>query len=81
MTDSPLHHGHRSALWQRPDEMYSGRQPPWDIGRPQPAFLALADAGVIRGRVLDVGCGTGEHVLLCADRGLDAVGHALTTTG
>jgi len=54
--------------------MYSGRQPPWDIGRPQPAFLALADAGVIRGRVLDVGCGTGEHVLLCADRGLDATG-------
>ncbi|MDQ3901528.1 MAG: class I SAM-dependent methyltransferase, partial [Actinomycetota bacterium] len=24
--------------------------------------------------VLDVGCGTGEHVLLCASRGLDATG-------
>lgn len=48
--------------------------PPWDIGRPQPAFLALADAGVLRGRVLDLGCGTGEHALLAAGRGLDAAG-------
>jgi len=38
--------------------------PPWDIGRPQPAFVALAEAGAIRGRVLDVGCGTGELVLM-----------------
>ena len=53
--------------------MYAGR-PPWDIGRPQAAFVALADAGLIRGRVLDAGCGTGEHVLMCADRGLDATG-------
>lgn len=36
---------------------------------------ALADAGAIRGRVLDVGCGTGEqHVLMCAGLGLDATG-------
>jgi len=55
------------------DAMYAG-QPPWDIGRPQAAFVALADAGLIRGRVLDAGCGTGEHVLMCADRGLDATG-------
>ena len=55
------------------DAMYAGR-PPWDIGRPQAAFVALADAGLIRGRVLDAGCGTGEHVLMCADRGLDATG-------
>jgi 2-polyprenyl-3-methyl-5-hydroxy-6-metoxy-1,4-benzoquinol methylase len=48
--------------------------PPWDIGRPQPAFLALADAGAIRGRVLDVGCETGEHVLMAAGLGLDATG-------
>jgi cyclopropane fatty-acyl-phospholipid synthase-like methyltransferase len=53
--------------------MYAG-QPPWDIGRPQPAFAALADAGLIRGRVLDAGCGTGEHVLMCAALGLDATG-------
>ena len=53
--------------------MYAGT-PPWDIGRPQPAFLELADAGALQGRVLDVGCGTGEHALMAAARGLDATG-------
>ena len=48
--------------------------PHWDLGRPQPAMRALADAAAIRGRVLDVGCGTGEHVLMCAALGLDATG-------
>jgi SAM-dependent methyltransferase len=52
---------------------YAGK-PPWDIGRPQSAFLALAQAGALRGRVLDVGCGTGEHVLMAAGLGLDAAG-------
>lgn len=48
--------------------------PPWDIGRPQSAFLELAEAGLLQGRVLDVGCGTGEHALLAAGRGLPATG-------
>lgn len=55
------------------DDSYKG-VPPWDIGRPQPVFLRLADAGTIAGRVLDVGCGTGEHVLMLAAMGLDATG-------
>src|SRR5216684_2960381 len=55
------------------DEMYAG-SPPWDIGRPQPAFLELAEAGGFTGRVLDAGCGTGEHTLMAAARGLDATG-------
>jgi SAM-dependent methyltransferase len=55
------------------DALYAGT-PPWDIGRPQPAFLALAEAGAIRGRVLDVGCGTGEHALMAAGLGLEATG-------
>jgi len=55
------------------DGMYAGT-PPWDIGRPQPVFLRLAESGAIRGRVLDAGCGTGEHVLMVAKRGLDATG-------
>jgi SAM-dependent methyltransferase len=55
------------------DALYAGR-PPWDIGRPQPAFLALAEAGAVVGRVLDVGCGTGEHALMAAALGLEATG-------
>jgi len=48
--------------------------PPWDIGRPQSAFQKLAEAGEIRGRVLDVGCGTGEHALMAAAMGLEVTG-------
>jgi cyclopropane fatty-acyl-phospholipid synthase-like methyltransferase len=56
-----------------PEDLYATR-PPWDIGRPQPAFLALAEAGALRGRVLDAGCGTGEHAIMAAGFGLDATG-------
>ena len=54
--------------------------PPWDIGRPQQAFRALAESGAIEGRVLDVGCGTGEHTLMAAERGLEATGIDLSKT-
>jgi cyclopropane fatty-acyl-phospholipid synthase-like methyltransferase len=78
MADLPAwaHSGTGSRL--EPDELYA-TPPPWDLGRPQSAFLALADQGAIRGRVLDVGCGTGEHVLMCAQRGLAATGIDLAT--
>jgi cyclopropane fatty-acyl-phospholipid synthase-like methyltransferase len=59
--------------------MYQGT-PPWDIGRPQPAFQTLADDGAVVGRVLDVGCGTGEHAIMAAALGLDAVGIDLSPT-
>jgi cyclopropane fatty-acyl-phospholipid synthase-like methyltransferase len=57
------------------DASYTGETPaPWDIGRPQPAFVRLADEGRLAGRVLDSGCGTGENALLAASRGADVVG-------
>ena len=55
------------------DASYQGT-PPWDIGRPQPVFVGLAEAGLLRGAVLDAGCGTGEHVLLAAELGCQATG-------
>ncbi|MDV2482527.1 class I SAM-dependent methyltransferase [Methanoculleus sp. Wushi-C6] len=55
------------------DSVYQGT-PPWDIGRPQKEFVDLARRGEITGSVLDVGCGTGEHVLFFAAEGHEAWG-------
>jgi cyclopropane fatty-acyl-phospholipid synthase-like methyltransferase len=51
--------------------LYDGKAP-WDIGKPQPAFAAVA--GRVAGTVLDAGCGTGEHALLFAARGNRVIG-------
>jgi len=50
------------------EQAYQG-VPPWDIGAPQVAFVELADAGLVRGDVLDVGCGPGDNALMAAERG------------
>ncbi|MBO0830701.1 MAG: class I SAM-dependent methyltransferase [Actinobacteria bacterium] len=56
------------------DSYTAATPPPWDIGKPQPAFVRLADDGRLTGHVLDSGCGTGEHALLAASRGADVTG-------
>jgi SAM-dependent methyltransferase len=56
------------------DDSYAGPPPPWDIGRPQPAFVSLAEAGALTGALLDAGCGTGEHTILAALHGARASG-------
>jgi cyclopropane fatty-acyl-phospholipid synthase-like methyltransferase len=73
MTQSPPHSIPGSPQPRRAEDLYAS-PPPWDIGRPQPALQALADADAISGRVLDAGCGTGEHTLMAAALGLDATG-------
>src|SRR5579871_1635344 len=57
------------------DDAHSRDRPPaWDIGRPQPVFVRLAERGLLAGRGLDSGCGTGENTLLAATHGADATG-------
>jgi SAM-dependent methyltransferase len=56
------------------DRAYLEGGAPWDIGRPQPVFVRLADAGEIRSPALDSGCGTGEQALMLAEVGLEVVG-------
>jgi SAM-dependent methyltransferase len=56
------------------DDSYAGPPPPWDIGRPQPAFVRLAEAGTFTGALLDAGCGTGEHTVLAARHGARVIG-------
>jgi SAM-dependent methyltransferase len=53
------------------EDLYAGPAP-WDIGRPQRLFAAIADR--VTGPVLDAGCGTGEHALFLAARGLRVIG-------
>lgn len=53
------------------ETLYTG-QPRWEIGRPQRAFLNVADR--ITGSILDSGCGTGELALHFADRGHKVTG-------
>jgi SAM-dependent methyltransferase len=53
------------------ENAYAG-EAPWDIGRPQKAFLDVADQ--ITGSILDAGCGTGETALYFAARGCKVKG-------
>jgi SAM-dependent methyltransferase len=66
---------------ERFDEAYTSGSAPWVIDEPQPAVVALERDGWIRGSVLDVGCGTGEHTIHLADRGYDVVGVDVSPAG
>jgi SAM-dependent methyltransferase len=48
------------------ENFYAGKAP-WDIGKPQASFVAVADR--VAGPVLDAGCGAGDTALFFAARG------------
>ncbi len=62
------------------DRVYADDSAPWDLGRPQQVWVDLAAADEITSPVLDSGCGTGEHALLFASRGMEVVGVDISTT-
>ena len=87
MTDDMLGRRHGPIRPRQPhdfDEMYEAT-PPWDIGRPQPAFLTLADAGLFQGTVLDAGeeCGAEANMakLLSSEASWEAANAAVQFHG
>jgi SAM-dependent methyltransferase len=67
--------GMSSADVEQWDEKYSRADPPpWEIDGPQPVVVELARSGQLLGRVLDVGCGSGENTIIVAQHGALALG-------
>lgn len=51
---------------------YAAPRAPWDIGRPQRAFVEAGES--IGGHVIDIGCGTGDLAIWLAERGRTVTG-------
>ena len=61
------------------DAMYAAGTPPWDVGAPQEAFVRLAREREVHGKVIDLGCGTGDNALHVASLGLPTLGIDVAT--
>lgn len=55
------------------EQVYAG-DAPWDIGEPQPDLIRLIGEFPAEGRMLDLGCGTGDLAIGLAQTGYSVVG-------
>jgi len=56
------------------EEEYN-KTPPWEVGHPQSAFVELFSSNeLVLGKLLDIGCGTGENAIFLAQNGFSVVG-------
>ena len=57
------------------DQHYEDGFLPWDTDEPDPNLVAAVERfGIVPGRALDIGCGTGVHAMWLASRGFDVLG-------
>lgn len=63
------------------DEHYRSGETPWDNGQPEPLFIEAIERGALpRGRLLELGCGTGTNARLFAAAGFEVVAVDLSAT-
>lgn len=72
------------------DALYRGESPaegvpamtaiPWDSKAPKESVIAWQEAGLIRGDVLDIGCGLGDNAIYLAQHGHSVTGLDISPT-